>query len=589
MDEQLHDIWGDIYSPEDQPISEEQKRRVKRAYALFAIFKESRGMWQTEAEKHRDVRKLKDDTLAETAPRMNTLNSTIDNVIADQMDNMPSAIILPETSEVAGMAEMITDVVKYCLDGAAFEETYQKVMEDSAVIGTGIIQTFWDEEADAGKGMASVQAWKPENFYPDPLYEDWQDGRAVYKTTYTTWGWIKEHYPEQAHYVGADEFAERREGGRSGERIDEECMLLEYWWREYDHEKKRHCVHTMLMCGRALLEDSYEEDKSGVYAHGEYPFIPFYYRLPEKSAFGRGMMDDYAGQWQAICRYARYIDTNARQSSRTRFLIRKGQQNEDLADYEKDFIEVDNMEFVKPFQTNPLNPQVQNFMTYLADTMKQDSGQNQFSRGEGGMGVTAAGAIQALQEAGGKTTRMHTNTYKEAFRKVVVQLLWVLSERMDEERMFLITGNDSLGTILQMKERNATIKQIKLMPAKGNGVLPPPPYSVRVQVQKRNPLEMQAWNEQIGNIVNLCAQAGTPLPPVAVVSLMRGIEEKQSILRMLQENDHTQEQLQAAIGQAQQATAEMEDLRGQMNALQKITAKQNEYIAQQPGQGDSVI
>ena len=41
---------------------------------------------------------------------------------------------------------------------------------------------------------------------------------------------------------------------------------------------------------------------------------------------------------------------------------------------------------------------------WYIDTLKQESGQNQFARGEGGMGVTAASAIQSLQEAGAKSS-----------------------------------------------------------------------------------------------------------------------------------------------------------------------------------------
>ena len=40
--------------------------------------------------------------------------------------------------------------------------------------------------------------------------------------------------------------------------------------------------------------------------------------------------------------------------------------------------------------------------------MKQDCGQNQFTRGEGGLNVTAGTAIHYLQEAGGKITRWHS-------------------------------------------------------------------------------------------------------------------------------------------------------------------------------------
>ena len=34
------------------------------------------------------------------APRLNTLNATVDNVVADQMDNLPEAKMMPERPEL---------------------------------------------------------------------------------------------------------------------------------------------------------------------------------------------------------------------------------------------------------------------------------------------------------------------------------------------------------------------------------------------------------------------------------------------------------------------------------------------------------
>ena len=103
--------------------------------------------------------------------------------------------------------------------------------------------------------------------------------------------------------------------------------------------------------------------------------------------------------------------------------IRKGSVDPAaIADASQEIIEYnggDIRQDLTTVQTNPLNGQVYQMMVYLADTMKQDSGQNQFSRGEGGMGVTAASAIQALQIASTKRARMATAQLYEAYRQAV--------------------------------------------------------------------------------------------------------------------------------------------------------------------------
>ena len=198
------------------------------------------------------------------------------------------------------------------------------------------------------------------------------------------------------------------------------------------------------------------------------------------------------------------------------------------------------------------------------------------------MGVTAAGAIQALQEAGGKTTRMHTRRYKEAFRNVVRQMIWILSEYIEKERVLMITGGDTLEAVTDMSMQKAVAREMSGIARSGKGAMQPPPYNVRIQVQKRSPLEMQAWNDQVYQIVNLCAQSNMPLPPTAVVAMLRGVEEKQTVLRIVGQNDQTQLLLRQAMEQAQQAQAQAQGAAQENEMLRKIVDKQHEYIAQQP-------
>ena len=192
-------------------------------------------------------------------------------------------------------------------------------------------------------------------------------------------------------------------------------------------------------------------------------------------------------------------------------------------------------EVMQTVQASPLNGQVYEMMCYMADAMKQDCGQNQFTRGEGGLNVTAGTAIHYLQEAGGKITRWHTERFKDAFRRMVEQILWVLSEYMEPGRKLRIVGgwNSSGG----MRERIIEL----IAPSKNGGALPRPAYTVRVQVQKNNPSQIQADNEFLMQAVKICADAGKPLPPESVIRLMEGYRTRDSVLRAVRENERSDE------------------------------------------------
>ena len=112
---------------------------------------------------------------------------------------------------------------------------------------------------------------------------------------------------------------------------------------------------------------------------------------------------------EAADRYARYEDRNARLSSRQRFLVNEasGLNAADVADCDQEILTARtiNESAVRQLATAPLNPQIPAAKLRYLEMIKEESGQNLFNRGETGGGVTAASAIQALQEAGNKISR----------------------------------------------------------------------------------------------------------------------------------------------------------------------------------------
>lgn len=559
---------------ESQPISMTERALVARIYALFDCFYDQLSEEHEQMRRARMLRARRPDEQSRTAPTGNTLGSCVDNMIADQMDNLPEAVMLPEREETARSAEEMDDVVSFVLYRAGWPGKYQTLMEDAIVTGTGVAQVFWDEDMEDGEGMVNVLAWHPEDFYPDPMYEDMQDGRGCFKATRTSVAWVEQHYPQAKGYVTGDEYAKEEADDRQTPEGDTRVTLLEFWYKQYDAATKRTHVHMAQVAGRALLfstETGYGAERTypeGLYAHGEYPFVLYKYRDAWRKPFGTGLIHDYYDTQTAIDRYAKYIDDNARESSVQRHFIRKGSgvNPDDVADLRKTIIEWDGndiREVLQTVQAAPLNGQVYQMMMQLTDAMKEDSGQNQFVRGEGGKGVTAASAIQALQEAGGKIARMHTEKYKAAFRQMVEQILWVLSEYMEPGRkMKIIGGWDSSGN---MKE-----KIIELIAPKGEGDrLPKPAYTVRVQVQKSNPLQIQADNEFLTQVATICAQSGSPLPPETVVSLMEGVRTKGTVLKALQENGQMQSRMRMLEEQLAAANQKNESMQQAARGMQK--------------------
>jgi hypothetical protein len=559
--------------PTEQPLSNEAKQLVKRAYELYDFFREQLREEHEEMRSARAMRQLKQDEKSATAPASNTLNSCIDNVIADQIDNMPEAKMVPEREETADFAEEMSDVIAYLLYQSNWQQIYRGVMEDAVVTGTGVVETLWDDDAEDGEGMARVIQWHPEDFYPDPAYENIQDGRGVFKATRTTVAWVDEHYPHAKGYVKADRTAQQDDYWHPkyetpGE--DQPTTILEFWYKRWDAKKRKNRVHKAILAGHALLfstELSFggpkkDEYKEGVYAHGRYPFDLFRYRDVLRRPFGTGLVHDYRDTQIAIDRYQKYIDDNARESACQRYFVREssGLTADQIADMSNRVLQWkgnDIREVLQISQAAPLNGQVYQMMTFLVDNMKQDSGQNQFNRGEGGGGVTAASAISQLVAQGGKITRWHVEQYKNAFREMIEQLMWVVSEYMDPKRKLLIVGGWESG--MGMQGKHISVRA----PSYEGDSLRKPGYSVRVQAQKHSPIWSERFNELLMKAAEIAAQSGTAIPPETLVGTLQGFPDKGRIVRVLEASSA----MHAQIAQLQQQN---EQLANQVKGLQAV-------------------
>jgi len=363
------------------------------------------------------------------------------------------------------------------------------------------------------------------------------------------------------------------------------AMLLEYWYRTYNAESRRYSINVAYCAGGALLDH-----QENVFMHGMYPFVVDTHSSIEGSLVGEGMVTELVPMMRYINRYARYIDTNLRMSSKSRMLVRKnsGIDRNALADWNEDMIEGDSVvqgEDWNWMQHAPLNNMIVQQMVMMQNDLKQDSGANQFTRGETTGGVVSAKAINTLQEAGGKITGMHTDTLNDGYKRITEQILWLMAEFYDKERMLFITGRDG-------KTRTVNLDPKKYFGLK-KGEVTPPPYMVRIEINRRDPVQVEAQNNMFMQAYTMAAQAEQYFPLSALFRLMNftgkdrllpivlEAEEKQQLMQQLQQQN---QQLVEQMAQMQQ---EMDNLRTtgtQMtNALASMGATTGGGAAIQPG------
>ena len=351
---------------------------------------------------------------------------------------------------------------------------------------------------------------------------------------------------------------EAQDGARPAD--EDRVMLMEYWYRLYDAKLRRYTVNAAVLAGGVLLEEHRD-----VYRHGMYPFVLDVYTPIEGLPVGDGLVQEFAPMMRYINRYASYIDMNLRMASKGRLLVDRaaGLDKEALMDWETDVIEGDRIDAgaIQWLQTQPFTGLAAQQMLQLQTDIKQDSGQTQFTRGETAGGVTAASAISALQEAGGKMTRLRTNVFNQGFKAMVEQTVWLISQFYSPRRILCVTGRDA-----GLREIDAD--PIRLF-GRGRGAAPPPPYTVQVQVQRRNPLRQQAQNELFLQAYRMSAEAGQVFPLSALFELLH-VDGKERILPLLKQYDEAQKRLDQLTEENDQVQARNSEIEQEMAGLQKL-------------------
>ena len=199
---------------------------------------------------------------------------------------------------------------------------------------------------------------------------------------------------------------------------------------------------------------------------------------------------------------------------------------------------------------------------------------NQFSRGETTGGVVSGKAVLALQQSGDKITNMHTGTLVAGFKKIVKQILWLMAEFYDNERVTMVTGKDG--------KRHEVSKTEKMFGIKTKGATVPPPYTVQVEVVSRDPARIESMNNMFLQMYTMAAQTPNPLPLSAVVSLMN-IEGKDRILPVIQQNEQMMQQMQQMMQQNEQMQAQMQQMQQENDNLKMTTTKLANSLSQVGG------
>lgn len=486
---------------------------------------------------------------------------------ADFMDAYPEPNILPRSSEDQQEAANLSSIIPVILEQNDFEETYSDTCYYKIKQGTGVYGVFWDSSKLNGLGDISVKQIDILNLYWEPGIRDIQKSKNLFITEAVDNDILEELYPQTKGKLGSSAIDAPKYEYDDYVDYTEKSLVVDWYYHKVVNGKK-----TLQFCkfvNDIILYASENEPETAVqgwYEHGEYPVV-FDCLFPEEgTCYGFGYIDACKESQKYIDILNQAILKNAVMGATPRYLKRNdgGINEEEFADWTKPIVHVDGSideSNMRPIETKSLDGAYINVLTSKIEELKEVTGNRDVNNGGTTGGVTAASAIAAMQEASGRTSRDASKSSYRSFAKIIYLIIELIRQFYKLPRQFRILGNDGMEEYVSYSNEGLQIQ------SQGNdfGVemgMRKPVFDVKVSAQKQNPYSKLSQNELAIQLYGL----GVFNPQAADQSLamvqMMDFDDKNKVIRTIQQNGTMYEQLIMAQQQMLQMAEIIDKLQG---------------------------
>ena len=435
---------------------------------------------------------------ADPQPTSGWLVNCILSKHADAMDCYPEPTVLPREPGDREEAGKLTRILPVILKKNGFKRTYSSAWWYKLKSGCAVYGVFWDAGKLNGLGDISIRRMDLLNLFWEPGVTDIQDSPHFFSTELQDREALEERYPQ------AKGKADR--GGWTLSRylyddaVDTSGKVLVVDWYYHTRENGRRVLQYCKFVGDTVLyatENDPDMRNRGWYDHGRYPFV-FDVLFPEEGTpTGYGYVDLCKSPQKQIDLMNQAILKNTLASATPRFFVRSdGAVNEnEYADWTRPFVHTNGnlgSDSIAPIQTAGLDSVYVAILQSKIAEMKETAGNRDVANGGTAGGVTAATAIAALQEAGGKLSRNMIDDGYEAFSDVMTLCIELIRQFYSLPRQFRLLGVMGQEEFVSYDSRGLQPQAVDDGVVSGYRV---PEFDLEVSAQDENPYKTMEYNQ----------------------------------------------------------------------------------------------
>lgn len=413
---------------------------------------------------------------------------------ADAMDSYPEPTVLPREPGDRKEAEVLTRVLPVILKNNRFKRAYSQAWWNKLKSGCAVYGVFWDGGKLHGLGDIDIRSMDVLNLFWEPGVQSIQESEHFFSTELTPNRRLEEQYPQLTGKLG-------RSGGQVSrylydDEVDTSEQSLVVDWYYHTVEQGRRVLQYCKFVGENVLyatENDPEMAGKGWYDHGQYPFV-FDVLFPEEGTpCGYGYVDLCKSAQKQIDLMNQAILKNTLASATPRFFVRSdGAVNEnEYADWTRPFVHTNGnlgADSIAPIRVPTLDSVYVAVLQNKIAEMKETAGNRDVMGGGTAGGVTAATAIAALQEAGGKLSRNMIDDGYEAFAEVLTLCIELVRQFYDMPRQFRLLGKK--GVEFASFDNRSLRPRALLM-----GGYRVPEFDLEVSAQNETPYKTMEYNQ----------------------------------------------------------------------------------------------
>lgn len=393
-------------------------------------------------------------------PVVNRIKPIIRGELSKLTSQKPTAYILPSSSDDKDMfaAQAGEQIWQSLYDNKKIPKKLRKALWWNQVCGNSFIKCYWNpQEIDTDSdqmGDICYEAVTPFHiFVPDLREEELEKQPFLIHAQLKSPDWVRLNFPDKKINISGDSKNEILDDswlniiGGMNSKESSSILCLELWVKP----------GKLMMFPKGgvftVIGDTLVQEYEGMpFAHKDYPFTKID-NIPTGKFYTDSTIVDLISPQREYNRTRGQIIEAKNKTSKPQLLAERGSVDASKMTSEPGQV-IEYQPGMNPPQPLPIQPLPQYVLDEL-ERIKQDmediSGQHEVSKGQAPPGVTAATAINYLQEQDDSMLSFTYASFEEAVERIAYQSLTYVQEFWDTPRIIKVTGNDGFFDSLTFK------------------------------------------------------------------------------------------------------------------------------------------